>query len=158
MIQLGNQLHGIKFVLRSWWSLMFQEFSCILCNTKSSQEPATDQYSEPDKSNLQTYILFLWVIFYYPSKMFFHFQVSDQNFNIKKIITYCKSLGILDRYSFRSASTVAFLNTYCFKSWGSQSERREGRNRLRVPENMVLRRMFAPKRDEVTGVSRKLHY
>jgi len=29
--------------------------------------------------------------------------------------------------------------------------------RLRVFENMVLRRIFRPKRDEVTGESRKLH-
>jgi hypothetical protein len=29
--------------------------------------------------------------------------------------------------------------------------------RLRVFENMVLRRMFGPKRDEVTGEWRKLH-
>jgi hypothetical protein len=30
-------------------------------------------------------------------------------------------------------------------------------NRLRVFENRVLRRIFGPKRDEVTGESRKLH-
>ena len=30
-------------------------------------------------------------------------------------------------------------------------------NRLRVFENSVLRRIFGPKRDEVTGVWRKLH-
>jgi hypothetical protein len=29
--------------------------------------------------------------------------------------------------------------------------------KLRVFENMVLRRVFGPKRDEVTGESRKLH-
>jgi hypothetical protein len=29
--------------------------------------------------------------------------------------------------------------------------------RLRVFENMVLRRMFEPKRDEITGEWRKLH-
>jgi hypothetical protein len=33
---------------------------------------------------------------------------------------------------------------------------REGR-RLRVFENMVLRKIFGPKRDEVTGEWRKLH-
>jgi hypothetical protein len=33
---------------------------------------------------------------------------------------------------------------------------REGR-RLRVFENKVLRRVFGPKRDEVTGERRKLH-
>jgi hypothetical protein len=31
-------------------------------------------------------------------------------------------------------------------------------NRLRVFENRVLRRIFGPKRDEVTGGWRKLHY
>jgi hypothetical protein len=30
-------------------------------------------------------------------------------------------------------------------------------NRLRVFENRVLKRVFGPKRDEVTGVWRKLH-
>jgi hypothetical protein len=30
-------------------------------------------------------------------------------------------------------------------------------HRLRVSENRVLRRIFEPKRDEVTGVWRKLH-
>jgi hypothetical protein len=30
-------------------------------------------------------------------------------------------------------------------------------NRLRVSENRVLRRIFGPKRDEVTGGWRKLH-
>jgi hypothetical protein len=33
----------------------------------------------------------------------------------------------------------------------------KGRHRLRVSENRVLRRMFGPKRDEVTGERRKLH-
>jgi hypothetical protein len=32
-----------------------------------------------------------------------------------------------------------------------------GQHRLRVFENRVLRRMFGPKRDEVTGSWRKLH-
>jgi hypothetical protein len=30
-------------------------------------------------------------------------------------------------------------------------------HKLRVPENGVLRRIFGPKRDEVTGGLRKLH-
>ena len=33
----------------------------------------------------------------------------------------------------------------------------EGGTRLRVFENRVLRRVFGPKRDEVTGEWRKLH-
>jgi hypothetical protein len=34
---------------------------------------------------------------------------------------------------------------------------REDHNKLRVFENRVLRRIFGPKRDEVTGGRRKLH-
>jgi len=34
----------------------------------------------------------------------------------------------------------------------------EGGCRLRVFENRVLRRIFGPKRDKVTGESRKLRY
>jgi hypothetical protein len=34
----------------------------------------------------------------------------------------------------------------------------EGEHRLRVFENRVLRRIFGPKRDEVTGEWRKLHH
>jgi hypothetical protein len=33
----------------------------------------------------------------------------------------------------------------------------KGRDRLRVFENRVMRRIFGPKRDEVTGEWRKLH-
>jgi hypothetical protein len=32
-----------------------------------------------------------------------------------------------------------------------------GKNRLKVFENRVLRRIFGPKREEVTGGQRKLH-
>jgi hypothetical protein len=34
----------------------------------------------------------------------------------------------------------------------------EGRTRLRVFENKVLRRIFGPKRDEITGEWRKIHH
>jgi hypothetical protein len=34
----------------------------------------------------------------------------------------------------------------------------ERKRKLRVFENRVLRRIFGPKRDKVTGESRKLHY
>jgi hypothetical protein len=45
---------------------------------------------------------------------------------------------------------------YCkFTSGAEKSELI--RKRLRVFENKVLRRIFGPKRDEVTGGSRKLH-
>jgi hypothetical protein len=37
------------------------------------------------------------------------------------------------------------------------SDIKGGTHRLRVFENRVLRRIFGPKRDEVTGVRRKLH-
>jgi hypothetical protein len=43
---------------------------------------------------------------------------------------------------------------YGYETW-SFTLREE--HRLRVFENMVLRRLFAPKRDEVTGEWRKLH-
>jgi len=33
----------------------------------------------------------------------------------------------------------------------------EGGNNLRVFENMVLRRLFGPRRDEITGEWRRLH-
>jgi hypothetical protein len=42
-----------------------------------------------------------------------------------------------------------------FKKWWSLTLREE--HRLRVFENRVLRRIFGPKRDEVTGEWRKLH-
>jgi hypothetical protein len=43
-----------------------------------------------------------------------------------------------------------------FSTWyGSLTLREE--HRLRVIENRVLRRIFGPKRDEVTGGWRKLH-
>jgi hypothetical protein len=37
------------------------------------------------------------------------------------------------------------------------SDIKVGRQKLRVFENRVLRRIFGPKRDGVTGGSRKLH-
>jgi len=33
----------------------------------------------------------------------------------------------------------------------------EGKRRLRISDNRVLKRIFGPKRDEVTGEWRKLH-
>jgi hypothetical protein len=45
--------------------------------------------------------------------------------------------------------------SYGCESW-SLTLREE--HRLRVFENRVLRRLFGPKRDEVTGEWRKLHY
>jgi hypothetical protein len=37
------------------------------------------------------------------------------------------------------------------------SDTKGGKHRLRVFENKVMRRIFEPKRDEVTGGRRKLH-
>ena len=39
----------------------------------------------------------------------------------------------------------------------SQAKNTEGGTRLRVFENRVLRRIFGPRRDEITGEWRKLH-
>jgi hypothetical protein len=41
--------------------------------------------------------------------------------------------------------------------WNLVSDIEEGTYRLRVFENRVLRRIFGPKKDEVTGEWRKLH-
>jgi len=55
------------------------------------------------------------------------------------------------RYSLDSGLTCSFVWV-----WNLVADI-EGRTRLRVFENRVLRRMFGPKRDEVTGEWRKLH-
>jgi hypothetical protein len=54
--------------------------------------------------------------------------------------------------------TLSFSDTVHLKvrELGSQNALRE-EPRLRVFENRVLRRVFGPKRDEVTGEWRKLH-
>jgi hypothetical protein len=44
---------------------------------------------------------------------------------------------------------------YGCKTWSPTVEEKR---RLRVFQNRVLRRIFGPKRDEVTGEWRKLHY
>jgi hypothetical protein len=44
-----------------------------------------------------------------------------------------------------------------FKSFGSWPLTLREEHRLRVFENRLLRRIFGPKRDEVTGDWRKLH-
>ena len=51
-------------------------------------------------------------------------------------------------------TTILPFVLYGFETWSLTL--REGR-RLRVFENSVLRRIFGPKRDEVTGEWRKLH-
>jgi hypothetical protein len=50
---------------------------------------------------------------------------------------------------------ISSLNVYGCETW-SLTLREE--HRLGVFENRVLRRIFGPKRDEVTGKWRKLHY
>jgi hypothetical protein len=54
-----------------------------------------------------------------------------------------------------SGAVPPLLVLYGCETW-SLTLREE--RRLRVFENMVLRRVFGPKRDEVTGELRKLHY
>jgi hypothetical protein len=52
------------------------------------------------------------------------------------------------------AATFLLVVLYWYEAW-SLTLREE--YRLRVLENRVLKRIFGPKRDEVTGVWRKLH-
>jgi hypothetical protein len=51
-------------------------------------------------------------------------------------------------------TVICILLLYGFETW-SLALRKE--RRLKVFENRVLRRIFGPKRDEVTGEWRKLH-
>ena len=55
---------------------------------------------------------------------------------------------------YRTTSIILPVVLYGCETWSLTS--REER-RLRVFENRVLRRIFGPKRDEVTGEWRKLH-
>jgi hypothetical protein len=52
-------------------------------------------------------------------------------------------------------SHISYERKICSEIFYSKLNIKEGR--LRVFENRVLRRMFGPKRDEVTGEWRKLH-
>jgi hypothetical protein len=58
------------------------------------------------------------------------------------------------RKNLRSFHTVSFTTLYGCETW-SVTLREE--HRLRVFENRVLRKIFGPKRDEVTGEWRRLH-
>jgi hypothetical protein len=68
------------------------------------------------------------------------------------------SSRLLSRYVkieiYRSTSIILPLVLYECKTW-SLTLREE--HRLKVFENRVLRRIFGPKRDEVTGCKGKLH-
>ena len=52
--------------------------------------------------------------------------------------------------------TVSYNSKSCSKTWQWSLTLREER-KLRVFENMMLRRIFGPRRDEVTGEWRRLH-
>jgi hypothetical protein len=54
----------------------------------------------------------------------------------------------------KKRTKILFVVLYGYETW-SLTLREEGR--LKVFENMVLRRIFGPKRDDVTGEWRKLH-
>jgi len=56
--------------------------------------------------------------------------------------------------SFIVHKTILLCHLYGYKTW-SFTLREE--NRLRVPENSVLRRIFGSKREEVEGARTKLH-
>jgi hypothetical protein len=57
----------------------------------------------------------------------------------------------------RSISMEGTVSAYGFVWVRNLVSDTKGGTRLRVFENKVLRRMFGPKRDEVTGGWRKLH-
>jgi hypothetical protein len=63
--------------------------------------------------------------------------------------------GVFDRTHVKIHKTIILpVVLYGFESW-SLTLKEE--HRLRVFENRVLRRIFGPKRDEITGEWRKLH-
>jgi hypothetical protein len=64
------------------------------------------------------------------------------------------SLLLSKKLKIRIKTIILPVVLYGCETW-SLSLREE--HRLRVFENRVLRRIFAPKRDEVTGKWRKLH-
>ena len=58
---------------------------------------------------------------------------------------------------FRASSVPIIRNFFTILSCETWSLTLRDEHRLRVFENRVLRRVFGPKRDEVTGEWRKLH-
>ena len=55
-------------------------------------------------------------------------------------------------YKYRALNIYIYIYIYIYITWTLREERR-----LKVFENRVMRRIFGPKRDEVTGEWRKLH-
>ena len=89
--------------------------------------------------------------------VYFQF-VEFSNFSTSNVP--CRTASSLDRYS-RSTLCFIVLNTiilpvvlYGCEAW-SLTLREE--RKLRVFENIVLRRIFGPRREEVTGEWRRLH-
>jgi hypothetical protein len=69
--------------------------------------------------------------------------------------TFLSSRLLSNNIKIRIYKTIILpLVLYAYETW-SLTLREE--HRLRVFENRVLRRIFGPKRDEVTGDGRKLH-
>jgi hypothetical protein len=68
-------------------------------------------------------------------------------------------LRSMQRYYRRFLLFIIYLTATCICETWSLTLREEGRKggRLRVFENKMLRKIFGPKRDEVTGGWRKLH-
>jgi hypothetical protein len=58
----------------------------------------------------------------------------------------------VELYSYRPYAFMPPTDNYLYFTLNLREERR-----LRVFENIVLRRIFGPKRNEVTGERRKLH-
>jgi hypothetical protein len=73
-------------------------------------------------------------------------ELSGGTGTIKSLLPFHKPFG--------SESIILPVVMYGCETW-SLTLREE--NRLRVFENRALRRIFGPKRDEVTGEQRKLH-
>jgi hypothetical protein len=101
-------------------------------------------YFIPLAESLHRCILFtLWITLIIQSKFVYLFFIilSSRLLSRNVKIKTCKTI-------------ILRVVLYGCKTW-SLTLRKE--HRLRVFENRVLRRMFGPKRDEVTGVWRKLH-
>ena len=83
----------------------------------------------------------------------------DRFFDGKKSAKFMAPTGLLWlspylAYEHRRQEINIFIVLYGCETWSLTL--REGR-KLRVFENMVLRRIFGPRRDEVTGECRRLH-
>jgi hypothetical protein len=80
--------------------------------------------------------------------------VTNKNFILEDIKRRLNSSNACSHLVQNLSSVILPVVLYGCKTW-SLTLREE--HRLRVVENRVLRRIFGPKRDEVTGEWRKLH-